>query len=70
MKGKPKYKLGDIVKFSVNNIVKTGVVYIVDAYGTFEDPSDASYDVLVENDEERCLYKHISERYVLEVLGA
>ena len=66
MKGKPKYKLGDVVKFSLNGIVKTGEVYIVDAYGTFEDPSDASYDVLVENDEERCLYKHISERYVLD----
>lgn len=65
MKGKPKYKCGDIVKFQLGESVKTGVVYIVDAYGTFDDPSDASYDVLVKNDEEHCLYKHISERYVI-----
>ena len=66
MKGKPKYTYGDTVKFQFGDVVKTGIVYIVDAYGTFEDPSDASYDILVENDEERCLYKHISERYIIK----
>ena len=27
--------------------------------------ANSSYDVLVKNDEEHCLYKHISERYVI-----
>lgn len=38
------------------------VIYIIDKYGTFEDNSDVSYDILVK--EENCLYKHINERLI------
>ena len=73
MVGNPKYKYKDIVKFhvkpdkNVEFIDKVGTVYIVDRFGTFENSSDVSYDILVK--EENCLYKHISEKLVLEKLG-
>ena len=62
MLGKPKFVFGDKVKFTINNEKKTGTIYIIDKYGTFEDDSDVSYDIL--NDDETCLYKHINEKYV------
>lgn len=40
----------------------TGKIRIIDAYGTFEDPSDVSYDILVDN----CLYKHINEQMIIK----
>lgn len=66
MIGKPKFKYNDNVKFTyVNSEVKCGVIYIIDKYGTFEDDSDVSYDIFVEND--NCLYKHINEKYVTKL---
>jgi hypothetical protein len=66
MIGKPKFKYNDNVKFTyVNSEVKYGVIYIIDKYGTFEDDSDVSYDIFVEND--NCLYKHINEKYVTKL---
>lgn len=62
MLGRPKFKYGDKVKFTINNEEKSGSIYIIDRYGTFEDDSDVSYDIL--NDDETCLYKHINEKYV------
>ena len=47
MKGKPKYKIGDNVSFIFNDEKLSGTVFIVDAYGTFEDPTDVSYDIMV-----------------------
>ena len=61
MKGKPKFKYGDIVEFKIEDKKYKGSIYIIDPYGTFEDDSDVSYDILVEN----CLYKHINERLIL-----
>ena len=63
MKGHPKYQYGNLVKFKLNGEIKEGTVYIIDKYGTFEDDSDVSYDILVGN--ENCLYKHINEKYIL-----
>lgn len=63
MKGNPKYQYGNLVKFELNGEIKEGIVYIIDKYGTFEDDSDVSYDILVGN--ENCLYKHINEKYIL-----
>lgn len=63
MKGNPKYQYGNLVKFELNGEIKEGTVYIIDKYGTFEDDSDVSYDILVGN--ENCLYKHINEKYIL-----
>lgn len=62
MKGNPKYQYGNLVKFELNGEIKEGTVYIIDKYGTFEDDSDVSYDILVGN--ENCLYKHINEKYI------
>ena len=62
MKGNPKFKEGDSVQFSCNGKLKNGIIYIVDKYGTFEDPSGVSYDILVEK--ENCLYKHFTEKLV------
>lgn len=63
MKGHPKYQYGNLVKFELNGEIKEGTIYIIDKYGTFEDDSDVSYDILVGN--ENCLYKHINEKYIL-----
>lgn len=63
MKGNPKYQYGNLVKFELNGEIKEGTIYIIDKYGTFEDDSDVSYDILVGN--ENCLYKHINEKYIL-----
>ena len=63
MKGNPKYQYGNLVKFELGGEIKEGTVHIIDKYGTFEDDSDVSYDILVGN--ENCLYKHINEKYIL-----
>lgn len=62
MIGKPKYNVGDNVSFMLQDEKKNGDIYIIDKYGTFEDNSDVSYDILVK--EENCLYKHINERLI------
>ena len=62
MKAKPKFKYKDKVQFSFRNETKVGEVWVVDAYGTWDDPSDVSYDIYVES--ENMLYKHFSEKYV------
>lgn len=59
MVGKPKYKIGDNVSFTLEKEIKQGEIYIVDKYGTFEDDSDASYDIFVKSD--NVLYKHVKE---------
>ena len=67
MRGKPLYKIGDKVQFTLENKTYEGVVYIVDKYGTFEDQSDASYDIMVDNwgpKHEECLFKHITEKLI------
>lgn len=64
MKGHPKYQYGNLVKFELNGEIKEGIVHIIDKYGTFEDDSDVSYDILVRNEKENCLYKHINEKYL------
>lgn len=69
MRGKPKFKLGDKVQFDYNfnneNKVKEGEIWVVDEYGTFDDPSDVSYDIFVKS--ENCLYKHFQEKFVHEI---
>lgn len=62
MKGEPKYKRGDRVRFEFNGELVEGTIWVVDAYGTWEDPSEPSYDVMSDQD---CLYKHIREDYIL-----
>lgn len=68
MIGKPKYKLGDKVIFvcDFNNKHEEleGEIWVVDEFGTFDDPSDVSYDIFVK--EKNCLHKHFQEKYVLK----
>lgn len=79
MKGKPKFNCKDIVKFKLEDKEYIGEVWIVDKYGTWDEPSDVSYDILVKdafkegdvhykpNGNNDCLFKHISERLVSAV---
>ena len=67
MVGKPKYTYGDVVEFKCVDGVKTGIVAIVDRYGTFMDDSDVSYDIL--NKQENILYKHFREDFVIQKIG-
>lgn len=55
----PKFKRNDMVVFKFRDDEKCGMIQIVDAYGTFEQDDELSYDICVE--EENCLYKHIRE---------
>ena len=58
----PSYKVGDEITFFCGNTQKKGVVMIVDAHGTFDNPGIPSYDILVE--EENMLYKHVSNEMI------
>lgn len=72
MLGYPKYQIGQIVTFKIDmynrgkqeteTLKKEGTIAIIDKYGTFEDDSDVSYDILVTD--ENCLYKHIREDFI------
>lgn len=64
MLGKPKYKEGTTVKFTFRNELKTGVIWVVDRFGTFDYKEDVSYDIMVES--ENMFYKHIPEKYVVQ----
>ena len=68
MIGKPKYKIGNNVKFTLEGREYHGKVYIVDEYGTWDDPSDVSYDIMVidygDNHDKECLFKHLTEKLV------
>ena len=59
MLGKPLYSYGQPVQFEIDGRIITGKIAIVDAYGTFFQTEEVSYDVLSE--EENMLYKHIPE---------
>ena len=65
MKGFPKFKIGDKVHFEFTvedkKYSEDGEVVVVDKYGTFEDDSDVSYDIRLEDGS---WWKHISEKYV------
>ena len=76
MKGQPKFNCKDIVKFKFADKEYIGEVWIVDKYGTWDDPSDVSYDIFVKDafkegdiyykpdGNNDCLFKHITERLV------
>ncbi len=67
MLGKPKYTYGDVVKFKCGDEIITGIVAIIDGWGTFEDNSDVSYDLMCK--ERNIFYKHFSERNIIEKIG-
>lgn len=61
--GRPRYRYGDMVLFCGSDAEKVGKISIIDAYGTFEQREEPSYDIFVEED--NCLYKHISESEIV-----
>lgn len=63
---KPKYKIDDRVTFTLGDRVLTGTVAIVDAYGTFENPNEVSYDIIAVWEGRDTLFKHIGEHLVLK----
>ena len=73
MRGKPKFKYGDTVQFTLGGKTLVGEVYIIDEYGTFDNPSDVSYDIMVKNyqidggEPFDVLFKHITESKVSKV---
>lgn len=65
MIGKPKFKIGDQVTFTLEKLgTIKGNIYIIDPYGTFEDDSDVSYDIMGMYKDQETLFKHIPERLV------
>lgn len=75
MLGNPKFKVNDKVKFKMIvdgfEEVMEGYVYIVDAYGTFFQTEQPSYDIMVERflgKKENALLKHIPEDCIIYTL--
>lgn len=66
--GKPRYEMYQPVKFfiQINDVLeeKVGIVAIRDAYGTFSDPEEPSYDIYSIYEERVCLFKHHPESTV------
>jgi hypothetical protein len=79
MKGYPKYKVGDKVKFEFKkNDIREGIIEIVDKYGTFDYPNDVSYDIMIldyihpddkTQTPEWCLCKHNPENSIIEFIS-
>lgn len=67
MLGNPKFKQGEKVVFNLEGRDIEGTVAIIDAYGTWEDNTDVSYDILVKAEPYDFLYKHISEHGIKAV---
>ena len=63
---KPKYKIDDRVIFTLDDKAITGTVAIVDAYGTFENPNEVSYDIIAVWEGRDTLFKHIEEHMILK----
>lgn len=71
--GKPKYKVGEEVCFVYgkdrDQEIK-GRICIIDAYGTWEQQEEVSYDILGNSSEEsdkRVLFKHIRESEIVNI---
>ena len=71
--GKPKYKAGEEVCFvwgKDKNQEAKGRISIIDAYGTWEQQKEVSYDILGSKSEEpnkRILFKHIKESEIVNI---
>ena len=69
MIGRPRYTYGDSVRFAIivdgEKSVFEGTVEIVDAYGTFEQNEEPSYDIMVNAHDAPCFFKHVRESMIL-----
>ena len=64
----PRYKRGDKVRFKAGkDDTYVGIIEIIDAYGTFEQDEEPSYDIMVHKGH-KCLYKHIRQSWVLDIV--
>lgn len=65
MKGFPKFKVGDKVHFEFTikdkKYSEDGEIVVIDEYGTWDDDSDVSYDIKLEDGS---WWKHINEKFV------
>jgi DNA-directed RNA polymerase subunit E'/Rpb7 len=59
---KPKFKKADWVKFELKGEIIEGEVWQVDAYGTFFQTKEPSYDIF--SPKKNMLYKHMEESCV------
>ena len=62
MIGKPKFKLGDWVAFNLQGETIEGEIWVVDAYVTFFQTKEPSYDIF--SPKKNMIYKHMEESYV------
>jgi hypothetical protein len=60
MIGKPKFKEGDLVSFTLGEKPVTGKVFVVDKWGIWMDHSDVYYDIM--DEKANMLYKHVEEK--------
>lgn len=67
MLGKPKFTIDDVVRFRIADRTVIGTIFVVDKYGSWEDASDVSYDIMVTS--ENTLYKHIPECLILSKMS-
>ncbi len=67
--GYPRFRRGDVVEFwwdhGSERIKLCGTVEIVDKYGSFHRPDEASYDICALYDGEEMLFKHVAETDVI-----
>lgn len=61
MLGQPKYNVNDRVSFVLDNETYEGSIYIVDAFGTFFQTEEPSYDIMTNYHGTNILVKHIRE---------
>ena len=65
MIGNPKYKCGDKVRFTIKEGTFEGYVRIVDEWGTFENDTEPSYNILVEDFKGgQCIFSHVAEHLI------
>lgn len=64
--GQPKYSWNQAVKFKD----KVGIIDIIDAYGTFGQPYESSYDIRSFLDDDICIYQHNKESDVKPLTDA
>lgn len=65
MLGKPKYEFGDWVEFTFRGETIQGKIIVVDAYGTFFQTKEPSYDIF--SPKKNMLYKHLEESFVKKI---
>ena len=61
MLGKPLFKINEKVEVVLQDRVLEGKIEVIDAYGSLRYPDDVSYDIMINENGEDILYKHVLE---------